>query len=219
MATPARPRSVPMAYTWLIPVTRTRSGQARARPSGTIVPAVGGGGATPVVANGVLYPPNGIGIYNGSRFNAATGALLGFYVADNHPEGYFLQSKILRGISLASNTALLELCRGQPARHLTHCDQFRRELLCLCGIVGRKPLRGGCGNWCAAMDRERRGSHTQRIGLGCADADLRAFRGKWIAGGPRGQYVDGIHVVHRRQPAGPAMTVNEALLRPRRASS
>ncbi|HLY96006.1 MAG TPA: PQQ-binding-like beta-propeller repeat protein, partial [Sideroxyarcus sp.] len=71
----------------------------------------GGGGATPVVANGVLYAPNGFGTYNGSTFNAATGALLGSYVADNPPaigtqNGYFLQSKTLRGISLASNTVL-----------------------------------------------------------------------------------------------------------------
>lgn len=71
----------------------------------------GGGGATPVVANGVLYAPNGFGSYNGSTFNAATGALLGAYAADNLPAigtqtGYFLQSGTLRGVSLASNTAL-----------------------------------------------------------------------------------------------------------------
>jgi outer membrane protein assembly factor BamB len=72
----------------------------------------GGGGATPVVANGVLYSPSGSGgSYNGSTFNAETGALLGSYVADNPPaigsqNGYFLQSGTLRGISLASNTVL-----------------------------------------------------------------------------------------------------------------
>jgi outer membrane protein assembly factor BamB len=69
----------------------------------------GGGGGTPVVANGVLYAPNGFGTYNGSTFNAATGALRGAYVADNPPaigsqSGYFLQSGTLRGVSLASNT-------------------------------------------------------------------------------------------------------------------
>lgn len=69
----------------------------------------GGGGATPVVANGVLYAPNGFGTYNGSTFNAATGLLLGAYVADNPPaigsqSGYFLQSGTLRGVSLANNT-------------------------------------------------------------------------------------------------------------------
>jgi outer membrane protein assembly factor BamB len=69
----------------------------------------GGGGATPVVANGVLYAPNGFGSYNGSTFNAATGSLLGAYVADNPPaidaqSGYFLQSGTLRGVTLANNT-------------------------------------------------------------------------------------------------------------------
>ena len=70
----------------------------------------GGGGATPVVANGVLYAPNGVGgSYSGSIFNAATGRLLGAYVADNPPaigseDGYFLQGGTLRGISLSTNT-------------------------------------------------------------------------------------------------------------------
>jgi outer membrane protein assembly factor BamB len=72
----------------------------------------GGGGATPVVANGVLYAPNGSGgSYNGSTFNAATGLLLGSYVADNPPAigsqaGYFLQGGTLRGVSLATNSVL-----------------------------------------------------------------------------------------------------------------
>jgi outer membrane protein assembly factor BamB len=71
----------------------------------------GGGGATPVVANGVLYAPNGFGSYNGSTFNAATGSLLGSYVADNPPAigsqvGYFLQSGTLRGVSLANLSVL-----------------------------------------------------------------------------------------------------------------
>jgi outer membrane protein assembly factor BamB len=72
----------------------------------------GGGGATPVVANGVLYAPNGMGgTYNGSTFNAGSGTLLGSYAADNLPaigsqSGYFLQSGTLRAISPANNTAL-----------------------------------------------------------------------------------------------------------------
>jgi outer membrane protein assembly factor BamB len=45
----------------------------------------GGGGATPLIANGVLYAPSGFGAYNGVTFNAETGALLGSYVADNPP--------------------------------------------------------------------------------------------------------------------------------------
>ena len=70
----------------------------------------GGGGATPVVANGVLYSPNGAGgSYSGSTFNAATGQLLGTYVSDNPPaigsqSGYFLQGGTLRGVSLSNNT-------------------------------------------------------------------------------------------------------------------
>ena len=69
----------------------------------------GGGGATAVVANNVLYAPNGFGIYNGSTFNASSGTLLGSYVSDNPPaidatRGFFLQTNTLRGITLANNT-------------------------------------------------------------------------------------------------------------------
>lgn len=69
----------------------------------------GGGGATPVVANGVLYAPNGFATYNGAQFDAETGQLLGSYVADNPPAiadqtGYFLQSGTLRAVTLSSNT-------------------------------------------------------------------------------------------------------------------
>lgn len=45
----------------------------------------GGGGGIPVVANGVLYAPNGFGSYSGITFNAETGATLGNYDADNLP--------------------------------------------------------------------------------------------------------------------------------------
>ncbi len=67
------------------------------------------GGATPVVANGVLYSPNGTATYSGTTFDAQTGSVLGSYVADNPPAisavtGFFLQSGTLRAISLASNT-------------------------------------------------------------------------------------------------------------------
>ena len=69
----------------------------------------GGGGATPVAAGGVLYSPDGFGTYNGDRFNAELGQLLGSYVSDNPPAfgsqtGYFLQSGTLRGVTLASNS-------------------------------------------------------------------------------------------------------------------
>jgi len=71
----------------------------------------GGGGGTPVVANQLLYAPNGFGTYNGSIFNAETGALAGSYVSDNPgaftaSTGYFLQSGTLRGVTLSNNTVI-----------------------------------------------------------------------------------------------------------------
>ncbi len=65
----------------------------------------GGGGGTPVVANGKIYAPNGFGTYDGDVFSAATGNLVFTYVADNPPAiagtmGYFLQSGTLAGIKL-----------------------------------------------------------------------------------------------------------------------
>jgi outer membrane protein assembly factor BamB len=65
----------------------------------------GGGGGTPVVANGKLYAPNGFGTYNGDVFNASTGKLVFSYVADNLPAigpsmGYFLQGGTLVGLKL-----------------------------------------------------------------------------------------------------------------------
>jgi outer membrane protein assembly factor BamB len=69
----------------------------------------GGGGATPVVANQLVYSPNGTSGYNGTIYNAETGALSGTYTADSlsaftSSTGYFLQSGTLRGISVGSNT-------------------------------------------------------------------------------------------------------------------
>jgi hypothetical protein len=69
------------------------------------------GGATPVVANGVLYSPNTAGSYSGTTFDAQSGAILGSYIADNPPAissatGYFLQSGTLKAISLASQSTL-----------------------------------------------------------------------------------------------------------------
>jgi outer membrane protein assembly factor BamB len=71
----------------------------------------GGGGGTPVVANGKLYAPNGFGTYNGDVFNATTGKLMFSYVADNPPAidttmGYFLQSGTLVGLKLANDSAV-----------------------------------------------------------------------------------------------------------------
>ncbi len=67
------------------------------------------GGAIPVVANQLLYSPDGSSLYNGDIFNAETGASNGNYSADSPPAftptmGYFLQSGTLRGITLANNT-------------------------------------------------------------------------------------------------------------------
>jgi outer membrane protein assembly factor BamB len=71
----------------------------------------GGGGGTPVVANGMLFSPNGFATYNGTTFNAESGAVTGSYLADMPPaiggqNGYFLQSGTLRGLTLSTNTVL-----------------------------------------------------------------------------------------------------------------
>jgi outer membrane protein assembly factor BamB len=71
----------------------------------------GGGGATPVVANGLLYSPNGVSGYNGGIFNAENGASGGTYVADSPPAfsatmGYYLQGGTLRGITVINNTVM-----------------------------------------------------------------------------------------------------------------
>jgi outer membrane protein assembly factor BamB len=69
----------------------------------------GGGGATPVVANQFVYSPNGVSGYNGTTYNAETGALIGTYSADGPSAftattGYYLQGGTLRGISVAGST-------------------------------------------------------------------------------------------------------------------
>ncbi|HEX9009953.1 MAG TPA: PQQ-binding-like beta-propeller repeat protein, partial [Holophagaceae bacterium] len=71
----------------------------------------GGGGAIPVVANGLMYAPNGFGTYNGQVLDARTGILKGTYAADMPPAigaqvGCFLQGGTLRGLDLATNTIL-----------------------------------------------------------------------------------------------------------------
>jgi outer membrane protein assembly factor BamB len=69
----------------------------------------GGGGATPVVANGLLFAPDGFAFYDGQVLDARTGALKGTYAASVPPAigpelGFFLQSGTLRGIRLSNNT-------------------------------------------------------------------------------------------------------------------
>jgi outer membrane protein assembly factor BamB len=71
----------------------------------------GGGGGTPVVANGVLYSPNGFGTYSGMTFDAKSGGVVGSYVADMLPavgfqNGYFLQGGTLRGVALSTDAVL-----------------------------------------------------------------------------------------------------------------
>lgn len=71
----------------------------------------GGGGATPVVAGGLMFAPNGSGTYSGQVLSTSTGAVVGGYIAQNLPAignsaGYFLQSGTLRAIDLASNAIL-----------------------------------------------------------------------------------------------------------------
>ncbi len=79
----------------------------------------GGGGGTPVVADGKLYAPNGFGTYNGDVFSASTGKLLFSYVADNLPaigstQGYFLQSGTLVGLKL-HNYSIADTYRVAPS--------------------------------------------------------------------------------------------------------
>ena len=69
----------------------------------------GGGGATPVVANQLVYSPNGVSGYSGSIYTAATGASMGTYNADTPPAftsdtGYFLQTGTLRGLTISNST-------------------------------------------------------------------------------------------------------------------
>jgi outer membrane protein assembly factor BamB len=71
----------------------------------------GGGGATSVVADGILFAAVGFGSYNATELNAETGAVVGSSVESTIPAigsqtGYFLQSGTLRGITVSSNTVL-----------------------------------------------------------------------------------------------------------------
>lgn len=65
----------------------------------------GGGGATPVVADQYVYSPNGTSGYDGTTYNALSGAQLGTYSADSPgalagTTGYFLQGGTLRRIDV-----------------------------------------------------------------------------------------------------------------------
>lgn len=65
-------------------------------------------GATPVVANQLLYDADQSGGFSGDVLNAETGNKVDVYVADNPPAftstmGYFLQNRTLSGVTLTDN--------------------------------------------------------------------------------------------------------------------
>jgi outer membrane protein assembly factor BamB len=70
----------------------------------------GGGGSTPIVADGVLYSPID-GMYSGTVFGAETGSLLGNFSASylpafTHTNGFFLKNSTLQGIASSNNQIL-----------------------------------------------------------------------------------------------------------------
>jgi outer membrane protein assembly factor BamB len=71
----------------------------------------GGGGATPVVANGLVYSPAGNSNGGGLVLDASSGTALGSYTATGEPAfsataGYFLQSGTLNALTSSNNTVL-----------------------------------------------------------------------------------------------------------------
>jgi outer membrane protein assembly factor BamB len=68
----------------------------------------GGGGATPVAANGLVYAPNSSAGSSGTVFDAETGAAKGSYSASVIPAfsssaGFFLSNGTLQGLALPNN--------------------------------------------------------------------------------------------------------------------
>lgn len=71
----------------------------------------GGGGATPVAANGLVYAPDGISGSSGTIFDSYTGATKGSYSASVIPAfsssaGFFLFNGTLQGIAQSNNQVL-----------------------------------------------------------------------------------------------------------------
>ncbi len=71
----------------------------------------GGGGATPVAANGLVYAPNSSAGSSGTVFDAETGATKGSYSASVIPAfsssaGFFLSNGTLQGLALPNNQVL-----------------------------------------------------------------------------------------------------------------
>lgn len=71
----------------------------------------GGGGATPVVANGVLYSPDGSSYSSGTVFDAESGAVKGNYAANVIPAftadtGFIMTNGTLQGLARSNNQVL-----------------------------------------------------------------------------------------------------------------
>jgi outer membrane protein assembly factor BamB len=71
----------------------------------------GGGGATPVVANGLVYAPQNSAGSSGTVFDAESGATKGSYSASVIPAfssstGFFLFNETLQGLALSNNQVL-----------------------------------------------------------------------------------------------------------------
>lgn len=71
----------------------------------------GGGGATPVVANGLVYSPAGNSNGGGLVVDASSGTAVGSYTATGEPAfsataGYFLQNGTLNALASSNNTVL-----------------------------------------------------------------------------------------------------------------
>jgi outer membrane protein assembly factor BamB len=71
----------------------------------------GGGGATPVAANGLVYAPNASAGSSGTVFDAETGTVKGTYSASVIPAfsssaGFFLANGTLQGLAISNNQVL-----------------------------------------------------------------------------------------------------------------
>jgi outer membrane protein assembly factor BamB len=71
----------------------------------------GGGGATPVVANGLVFSPAGNSNGGGLVVDASSGTVMGTYTATGEPAfsattGYFLQSGTLNALTSSNNTVI-----------------------------------------------------------------------------------------------------------------
>ena len=160
----------------------------------------GGGGATPVVANQLVYSPNGISGYNGTTYNAETGALSGIYrrlterihreyrisPARRHVAEH-LRCKQYRGMEFCGRRATLRCSdRGKPIR----IHRF--------GV--RQSVRTRWRHWSADVA----GYLTGTRGLATCAAVVRACRGRRTARSTRGH--EGHYVRNFDKPMKPVVT-------------